>query len=129
MNASTLVPAAAVVPNTSSDAGVALSAAETIQLTDTVLTNLTDISLDNATLFAFDDEPASTVEKRSGSCKVYPGDAAWPSPIVWWLFDLVLGGRLITTVPSASSCYNSWHDYSSSECDYVNDQWANSTFQ
>lgn len=129
MNASTLAPAAAVVAEDSSDAGVTLSAAETIQLTDSVLTNLTKISLDNATLFGFDDAAVSAVKKRSGSCKVYPGDAAWPSPIVWWLFDLVLGGRLIATVPSASSCYNSWNDYSSSECDYVNDQWTNSTFQ
>lgn len=93
---------------------------------------MTDIELANATLFDFDDVNSTsdaTVSKRSsGFCKVFPEDKAWPSKITWAILDLLLGGRLITTIPLAASCYNSWPAVTSTtECEYVTDEWTNST--
>ncbi|RDW85699.1 FAD-binding-containing protein [Coleophoma crateriformis] len=127
VDATTLAPAAVTVSNTTTGDGTLLTPAETVQLTDEVVANLTDIALVNASLFAFDDGDDTTLDKRSGSCKVFPGDAAWPSTFVWWVFDLLLGGKLITTVPLAASCYNDFGDYSASTCTSVDDNWTNST--
>lgn len=129
VDASTLAPAAVTVSNTTTADGTTLTAAETVQLTDEVVANLTNIALTNATLFAFDDGNSTTLDKRSGSCKVFPGDTAWPSTLVWWVFDLLLGGRLITTVPLASSCYTDFDNYDAATCTDVDDNWTNSTMQ
>lgn len=133
-NASTLAPAEEIVPSSSSASDADLFASETAQLTDAVLANLTDINLTNASLFTFDSSSAeSDVSKRtfSSSCKVFPGDIFYPSSIVWKLFDLVLGGgRVIKTVPSAASCYNSWPEQrDANECEYVTAEFTDSYFQ
>lgn len=123
INASTLSPAAAVV----SDAGLLTS--ETLQLTDDVLANLSAIDLANASLFNFDDN-ATTVDKRSLSCKVFPGDSAYPSTLVWYIFDLLIGGRLIKTVPLAAPCYSDWPaETNAALCTTITNNWTDSYLQ
>jgi hypothetical protein len=102
---------------------------ESIQLTDAVLSNLTELSLTDISLFGFAD--ASAADKRavaSGTCKTYPGDPSWPSDLVWGVFDLLSGGALIKTVPIAAHCYDSW-GYNAANCAYVTDNFSNSTLQ
>lgn len=42
---------------------------------------------------------------KSGACRVFPGDEAWPSQETWDTFGKLLGGVLIKTVPIAALCY------------------------
>jgi hypothetical protein len=114
-----------------SNSSVPLNTAETVQLTTEVLQNLTS-QLNDTTVsyFNFGNDTTITTTKRSASgCKVFPGDKAWPVDILWDIFDLLLGGRLIKTVPSASSCYSGWGDQNAAECAYVNSEWTDSHFQ
>ncbi|OBT52948.1 hypothetical protein VE04_06719 [Pseudogymnoascus sp. 24MN13] len=119
----TLSPAAAVVN------GEQLFPSERLQLTDAVLANLTSLGVDTS-LFAFGTpNDAETLGKRTGGkCKAFPGDKAWPSKPLWKLLDLLSGGQLIATIPSASSCYKGWGDEDETECTYVTDNWTNSFF-
>lgn len=126
-----LAPAAQTV-SSSSAAGAPLFATEQVQLTQPVIDNLTTtLNESTAALFAFGNSTAnSTLAARSfGSCKVFPGDAFWPSELIWDIFNLLLGGALIKTVPSASPCYNGWGDFNSAECSAIAAQWNNSNFQ
>lgn len=130
-NASTLAPAEEVLSHTTSASGASLFLSESIQLTESVISNLTDLSLTNISLFYFGTtDGETTLDKRltSSSCKVYPGDLLWPNKFVWGLFNLIIGGRLITTIPSAASCYNSW-GYDSADCSYVIEEFTDSYFQ
>lgn len=124
MDLKTLAPAAAVVD------GAQLFPNERLQLTSAVLANLTALGVDTS-LFGFGNvNDAETLDKRSGGkCKVFPGDKAWPSPSTWRLLDLLSGGKLIATIPSASSCYKGWGDEDETGCAYVSDNWTNSFFQ
>jgi len=108
-----------------------LFATETVQLTDEIAANLSSINLANASLFAFDTNETSVGESSTSSrCKVFPGDAAWPSPLTWWIFDLLLGNRLIKTIPLAAPCYNDWPAVeNAAECTYISNDWTNSTLQ
>lgn len=115
---SSIAPAATTV-STSSPAGIDLFNVEAIQLTDEVLetvsaqTNETDVRA----VFGFDDAaPSSRLARRSGSCKVYPGDWNYPQPLIWSIFDLLLGGALIKTIPVAAPCYNSSGVYDAAKC-------------
>jgi len=38
------------------------------------------------------------------SCKVIPGDSAWPSQHVWSQLNETIGGRLIQAIPQAAVC-------------------------
>jgi hypothetical protein len=106
----------------------ALLPSETLQLTDSVLDNLTSIGLANASLFAFDSN--ITLEKRSSGCKVFPGDWNYPSILVWWIFDLLLGDRLIKTVPLAAPCYNDWpSEENAALCTTITNNWTDSYMQ
>lgn len=70
-------------------------------------------------LFAFGEAStadAATIAASRSACKVFPGDSAWPADDVWDIFNDLLGGALIKTVPIASSCYNDW--------DYVSLTWS-----
>lgn len=126
MDLETLAPAAAVVD------AAQLFPNERLQLTDAVLANLTSLGVDTSLFgFATPSDAAAALDKRTGKgkCKVFPGDKAWPSAPVWKLLDLLSGGGLIATVPSASSCYKGWGDEDETECSYVSDNWTNSFFQ
>lgn len=61
------------------------------------------------------------------SCKVFPGDKAWPSTQTWASLNQTTGGALIRGVPRASTCYSPGYD--ADDCDYLTSQWNNSYFQ
>lgn len=115
------------------DASPTLFQFEGLQLTDGVLANLTSYNLTDVELFAFKSDSSASVDRRaktdSPQCKTYPGDPAWPSPRIWRLFDALLGGALIKTVPEASICYTDWGHYSASECESLTKTWNNSTLR
>lgn len=104
-------------------------AAENLQLTDAVISNLTNLAVTNISLFGFADESAPSKRAVAGECKTFPGDASWPDDVVWNVFDLLAGGALIETVPLASPCYDSWGNYDAETCAYITDQWSNSSLQ
>ncbi|KAL1845367.1 hypothetical protein VTK73DRAFT_619 [Phialemonium thermophilum] len=124
----TVAPAAEPVSPDATNASAPLLPAETVQLTDSVLANLTDLQLSNISLFSFDN--GSAVAKRSlfSGCKTYPGDLLWPSQIVWDVFNLLLGGALIKTVPFASPCYQDFHNYDAAKCAYLTNNWSNYSY-
>ncbi|TID00391.1 FAD-linked oxidoreductase patO [Colletotrichum higginsianum] len=100
---------------------------QAVQLTDAVLANLTQLELDNISLFAFADGQAAA-EKRAepnNKCKTFPGDALYPNELVWKVFDLLTGGALIKTVPLGAACYAGEH-YDAEKCQYLLDNWSNS---
>lgn len=125
-NASNVAAAAALV-----DTGSYLPA-ETLQLTDAVITNLSSLSLSEIALFAFADSNTTTTKRATASsddCKSFPGDSSWPADLAWDVLDLLTGGALIKTVPLASPCYHDWGNYDATECAYITEQWTNSSFQ
>ena len=128
---SSIAPAATTVSTTDTAAAAPLSPPEAVQLTDSVIASL-NATIANATtvaLFDFASNDTDSATKRSTStCKVFPGDALWPPTLIWDLFDLLLGGALIKTIPSAASCYTNWGVYSPSECSYVSSEWTDSYF-
>lgn len=109
------------------------SPAETLQLTDAVIFNLTSLSLTNISLFNFGDsgttDTKSTAAAATAECKTFPGDAAWPDESTWDVLNLLTGEALIKTVPLASPCYDDWGNYDADECAFLNDQWTNSSLQ
>lgn len=88
-----------------------------------MLSNLTSLSLTNISLFNFDGSEAQSAQVEG--CKVFPGDARYPSKTEWDVFQLLTGGSLIKTVPLASVCYETWGTYDAEQCAHVTDQWAN----
>lgn len=124
-----LAPAAADVQAPDSEH---LSLDEKIQLTDDVISNLTALQLSNVTLFTFDDEDGDdeALEKRTlfGRCKTYPGDLLYPGKLVWSLFNILLGGALIETVPFAAVCYDDFGNFDAARCDYITRNWSNYSY-
>jgi len=118
-----VAPAAEVVL----DADTRLPDAETLQLTDAVLANLTSLDLTNIAFFGFGDSP---VRKRSGdssnSCKIFPGDKEWPSDLLWEVLDLLSNGALIKTVPIGAVCYQNNAHYDAVKCKDLLDHWTES---
>lgn len=123
-NASTLAAAAEKVSGSD-------LAAESIQLTEAVISNLTELAVTNISLFGFANEsvPESKRAVSAGECRTFPGDASWPVDVVWKVFDLLTGGALIETVPLASPCYDSWGNYDADTCAHITEQWTNSSLQ
>ncbi|KAI5918550.1 FAD binding domain-containing protein [Camillea tinctor] len=127
-NESTIAPAVYAVDPGHSNSTADLFIYETLQLTDAVIANLTQLGLSNVTAFAF--QNSSDVENPPkptffGKCKTYPGDYLWPSRSLWELFNLLLGKALIETVPYAAPCYNSFDNYNQSNCDFITNNWTN----
>ncbi|RAL58974.1 hypothetical protein DID88_009265 [Monilinia fructigena] len=118
---SSLYPAATTVVSTTKPA---LFSSEAIQLTQGVLNNVSS-TINNesiSSLFAF--ESNATVSKRSTrSCKLLPGDASWPIPLIWDIFDILLGGSLIKTTPLAAVCYPEWPEYDATKCASITADW------
>ncbi|KAK7425325.1 hypothetical protein QQZ08_008222 [Neonectria magnoliae] len=98
---------------------------ESIQLTEDVLANLTDIQLSNVSLFYFDDVSASGKRAAGSQCKTLPGDLLYPNRIIWKVLDILSGGALIKTVPLGSACYDGDH-YDESKCQFLIDNWNKS---
>lgn len=57
-----------------------------------------------------------------------PGDFLYPPDFVWKVFNLLVGGSLIETVPLASPCYTNWNNYDAGKCSFINANWANNSF-
>ncbi|KAH8912123.1 FAD binding domain-containing protein [Coniochaeta sp. PMI_546] len=126
----TVAPAAETVPETATDASLPYFTAETVQLTDDVLANLTALSLSNISLFNFP-EANVTATKRgvSNGCKTFPGDLLWPIPIVWTVFDLLLGGALDQVTPLAAPCYNDHPQVrNAAKCSFISANWNNDSY-
>ena len=121
----------AIVDTSETTSTIDLFENETLQLTDAVIANLTALELSDIGLFTFADSPAVEetallVEKRAAAvCKTYPGDALWPSEFVWTLFDILLGGALIETIPYAAPCYDDFGNFDKSKCDFLTNNWVN----
>jgi hypothetical protein len=119
-------PAATIVPATI-EAGASLQAAETLQLTDQVVNRLfKDESTSKfASYFSFDTATHGTTP----ACKTFPGDATWPKDNVWEIFNVLLGGALIPTIPIAASCYDTqWGKKTATKCADVVSNFTNPLF-
>jgi hypothetical protein len=124
----TSAPAATTVPSGSS-AGVDLFKSETVQLTDEVLREI-DAQADGADVLALvgfeidTDSALASQSRHSGACKVFPGDKNYPQPETWSLFDGLLGGALIKTIPIAAPCYKSSGVYDEVKCADVSNRFT-----
>lgn len=127
----TLVAAQSVSSNSTS-AGAPLFPAETLQLTDAVLANISFTIQTQTQLFAFGNNASGSANLTARGvkfCKVFPDDILWPSKRTWELLDMLLGGALVKTVPLAASCYSAWPEYDAAECEAVTSNWTNSYMQ
>ena len=118
---STSIAPAATSVSTDSSAGVDLFDVEAIQLTDEVVKgiNVQANDTDLRALIDFENNTNTNVaalSRRSGVCKVFPGDWNYPKSAIWSLFDLLLGGALIKTTPVAAPCYRSSGIYDETKC-------------
>ncbi|KAL2840646.1 FAD binding domain protein, partial [Aspergillus pseudodeflectus] len=99
---------------------------ETVQLTDEVLEDVS-ATIQNETisdLFLFGNDSTATLEKRFlHSCKTMPGDFLWPIGLVWEIFDILLGRRLIKASPLAAYCYPDRPEYDAAKCTSVSGGW------
>ena len=92
------------------DTTVGLFPFESIQLQES---DLAALEPDVAALFNFANATtadASSARRSAQNCKVFPGDPEWPADYIWDIFNVLLGGALIKTVPIAAPCYSAW-DY------------------
>ena len=124
-------PAATSVPDVFIS-GAPLQTAETLQLSDAVISRIArdEATKDYAEYFAFEnstvDNAALDHRRSSAPCKTFPGDLTWPIKTVWDIFDALLGKALIPTVPIASSCYNTrWGKKDSTQCANVVSNFTN----
>ena len=106
---------------------------ENSELTDAAIADLAKADPSSSALLGFGDdlEPSSPSSAKksppgpSPSCKVFPGDAAWPADMAWKAFNASLGGALIKTTPLAAPCYNNWPAVrSAAQCEYITSRWA-----
>lgn len=103
---------------------------EKLQLTDGVIEGLKDQRIPQLSLFYFGNTARGKVKTGSpAKCKTYSGDELWPTAGIWKLFDSLLGGSLIKTVPEASICYPEWGGYNAQKCDSTSLTWNNSTLR
>lgn len=64
------------------------------------------------------------------SCKVFPGDKAWPSSNDWTALNVVTGGALLKPVPQAHVCYaNGTGTVNTAACKTVSDNWLDAYWQ
>jgi hypothetical protein len=126
-----LAPAATTVA-ASNPSAPPLFAPEAVQLTDEVLAKVA-AAIQNKTissLFTFGSNAGTDTSKRSSrQCKLLPGDQLWPIGLVWDIFDLLLGGRLIKATPLAASCYPEWPEYDAGICATITSEWLTSNLQ
>src|SRR5262245_54058669 len=95
-----------------------LSGADLVNLVDSTLKGVSSNVKD---LFLFGSSPSVT-----SSCKVYPGDANWPSNEAWEKLDELTDNRLLTRPePQASVCYNG-PLYDAEKCAEITAVWSRS---
>jgi len=128
-------PAVTTVPETAA-AGAALQEGERLQLTDEVVDRVAsdEATAEYAEYFAFPNSSVSSARlaKRAAAapCKTFPGDPDWPKDIIWDIFDLLLGGALIPTVPLAAPCYDTpWGKKDTAKCAKLLSNWTNPLLQ
>ncbi|PGH17040.1 hypothetical protein AJ79_01424 [Helicocarpus griseus UAMH5409] len=107
------LPVATTSPRT-----LPLSESEKIQLIQDQLSNL-PISVSKLS-------PLPVGSKRHGGrCKVYPGDADWPSNESWAELNDNTDGRLLKPRPQAAVCYEG-PEYNAEACAEMSADWTNS---
>ncbi|KAE8386199.1 putative isoamyl alcohol oxidase [Aspergillus alliaceus] len=65
----------------------------------------------------------------SPACKVIPSDPTWPSDADWTSLNASIDGRLLRTVPVASSCWPGNPFGSPVSCGTVQSNWSNAMWQ
>jgi hypothetical protein len=88
--------------------------------------NLNGVSSTLKSLFSSASSAAPNV--TASRCKVYPGDAAWPSNEAWSQLNELSGGRLIAdATPKAAVCYPDQPGYNATTCaSYTTVEWQKS---
>jgi len=61
-------------------------------------------------------------------CKVFPGDAAWPSAAEWSRLNASVGGALLSPLPAASACYSSSPGFDPAKCEFLLTNASRTTF-
>jgi hypothetical protein len=71
------------------------------------------------------DDPRAKLLPENRECKVFPGDADWPSGEAWTIFNATLNGALLKPAPLASVCYNNtaYNNFAGSECESLSSKW------
>ncbi|KAK2733434.1 hypothetical protein FQN57_002130 [Myotisia sp. PD_48] len=58
------------------------------------------------------------------SCRVLPGDSAWPKVADWERLNRTVNGRLTASVPAASVCHDApFNNYNAEECSAIQETW------
>lgn len=68
---------------------------------------------------------ATTRVTAAARCKVYPGDAAWPSEEAWAALNERVDNRLLKPRPQAAACYDG-PEYDAAACAEMSASWTNS---
>ncbi|KAK4451365.1 FAD-binding domain-containing protein [Podospora aff. communis PSN243] len=102
---------------------------ETAELTEAAIADIAKQDSASGALLDFGADPESesaSKKPKPPRCKVFPGDAAWPSDKAWNAFNASLGGALIKTIPLAAPCYNNWPQVrNAAQCQHITDNWSN----
>jgi hypothetical protein len=70
-------------------------------------------------------ESRHSQSENTSSCRCFPGDSCWPTTAEWNQFNGTLGGKLIATIPIASSChYDSYASYNAGQCAQLQSVWG-----
>lgn len=81
-----------------------------------------DVTSDNYTEVSYD-------LKGPDNCKVFPGDAKWPSKWLWTGLELATLGDLIQPVPMSSVCYaNGTGEVDEAACEELAENWMTARF-
>ncbi|KAK8018425.1 hypothetical protein PG991_007615 [Apiospora marii] len=97
--------------------------AASLQLTDAVVQNLTKLDVGIDVSFG---SYKNGGQGKFPACKTYPGDELWPSASEWDVFDQLIGGALIKTVPIGAVCYVNHESYDAEKCQTILDGWHDS---
>jgi hypothetical protein len=97
--------------------------AATATATDAVVDVASDATVDSATDYSVADYSATAASTASSSqCRVLPGDAKWPSEMVWDVLNKTVQGRLVSTVPLGHVCHAP--DYDAAACAALQQAWT-----
>ena len=66
--------------------------------------------------------------KRALWCKPKYGSLDWPSAAAWKQLNESMSGRLVAATPPGAVCHPSMAEYNNASCNFVSDQWTNTTF-